>query len=120
MEENVLIEPSEKEVSEAMANDAEERCDFGLQKQALVPGKTYRGTFWLNEFGEFHCKPEQKGTNPSDVQKVTEGENYKLFTTKNLIRLQISIPRGSKDVIISKLSNAISKATIAIMTYKFN
>lgn len=117
--EDKIIE-QENAVSDSLANEAEERCDYGLQKQALEPGKTYRGTFWLNEFGEFHCKPEQKGTNPSEVQKVTEGENYKLYTTKNLIRLQISIPRGSKETIISKLTNAVSKATIAIMTYKFN
>lgn len=102
-----------------LANAPEERSDFGMQKMALVPGKHYNGTFWINEYGEFQCKPSQEGANPAESKLITEGSFFKLYSTKNLVRVIISVPKGLKDAVIKNFTEAVTQATVKLMQYDF-
>lgn len=102
-----------------LANAPEERSDFGMQKMALEPGKHYNGSFWINEYGEFQCKPAQEGSNPSGSKLVTEGSFFKLYSTKNLVRVIISVPKGMKDAVIKNFTEAVTHVTVKLMRYDF-
>lgn len=65
----------------------------GLKKIALQVGKVYRGTFWLNEYGEIQVRAEQTGTNPQGLSKQTEGEHYTIYTSKNGVQVRLNFPR---------------------------
>lgn len=64
-----------------------------MQEVQLEPGKHYRGTFWVNEYGVVTVKPEQKGSNPQGLSKLTEGDNWVIYTSKNVVRIVVSLPR---------------------------
>ena len=89
------------------------------QKMQLVPGEKYHGTFWVNEFGEFQCQPEQKGTNPNGTKMVTEGENWSIKTSKNRVQVLISLPKGGKDVISEMFTKAVTVVITKLLTYNF-
>ena len=42
------------------------------KKLSLEPGRHYKGTFWLNEYGEIQVRPEQKGSKPMNMKTVLE------------------------------------------------
>lgn len=85
----------------------------------LEPGKKYRGSFWVNEFGEFQCHPEQKGTNPQGLKLQKEGEQFKLFTSKNTIRVVITLDKADTDENVNNFTNACTEAAIILATYEF-
>ena len=58
-------------------------------EQTLEAGRKYRGTFWLNEFGEIHVRPEQKGTKPGNMRLVAENECFSLYQSKQQWKLTV-------------------------------
>ena len=47
-----------------------------MNKMNLEPGVKYRGTGWINEYGEFQFQREKKGSKASNLKIVNkEGEN---------------------------------------------
>ncbi len=87
------------------------------EQMALEPGKKYRGSFWINEFGQFHCTPEQKGTNPTGMRLVTEGRFHKMFTTKNTVRIVITLEKGDHDTLSRNFTQAVTSAMAQLLQY---
>ena len=114
-----IIEVAIEETETANVNTAESSRRM-MQRLQLEPGKKYRGSFWINEFGEFHCNPEQKGQNPTGMNLVSEGALHKLFTTKNTVRVVITLDRGTCDYVSAQFTQAVTKAMVDILKYNFS
>lgn len=63
-------------------------------EQTLEKGRKYRGTFWLNEFGEIHVRPEQKGTKPGNMKLVVENECFSLYQSKQQWKLTVKFSKA--------------------------
>ena len=87
------------------------------EPMALEPGKKYRGSFWINEFGQFHCSPEQKGKNPTGMKLVSEGRFHKMFTTKNTVRIVFTLEKADHDTLSRNFTQAVSSAMAQMLMY---
>lgn len=108
------VTKSEEEITTQLAKTAQ--C-FEKQKMTLEPGKHYRGSFWINEFGELSVLPEQKGKNPCGLQKLTEGDNWVIYTSKNVVRVVVSLPRIEAKEIKRMFTCAASNVLASIIKY---
>lgn len=87
------------------------------QKLMLVPGKKYRGSFWVNEYGEIQVSPEQKGTNPQGLKLVHEGIFHKLFTSKNNVKITVTLQRDRRAILCQNFRRAASQALADLFLY---
>lgn len=92
-------------------------CVQTMQKLTMEPGKHYEGSAWINEFGELHFRPRQKGKNPQGLKKVSEGENHVLYTSKNWVRVVFTLPRYTPAEIVSLFREAATQAMADLQTY---
>ena len=90
------------------------------QPLALVVGKKYKGSFWLNEFGEIHVNPEQKGIGSSNGQKlVEEGDNFSIYTTKKCVSVKFSFLKASPKELAASFTQAVTKVLSILLTKQF-
>lgn len=82
-----------------------------IPKFKLEVGKHYQGSFWINEFGEIQVKPQQKGTNPGGMSKITEGDDWIIYGSTNYIRAVVTIPRYDKE----RMKDIFRKAALSLM-----
>lgn len=66
-----------------------------MNKLTLEPGRKYRGSGWVNEYGELHFRPEQKGSKPNNMHLVYEGEDISISESSNFFRVSIKIEKQS-------------------------
>ena len=83
-----------------------------MNKITLEPGRKYRGTAWINEYGEIQFRPEQKGTKPSNMKIVLEHESFTIYESKDLFKVAVKFSKqgfsafsamGKMQFIISQL-----------------
>lgn len=90
------------------------------QKLTLEPGKKYKGVGFVNEYGEMQFTPYQQGTRNNALKVVTEGQNYSLYESGNLIQVRVSIKKertmGKLEKVMS-LMNAFQKACLELKKY---
>ena len=63
------------------------------KKLSLEPGRHYKGTFWLNEYGEIQVRPEQKGSKPMNMKTVLENDLFCFYESKNLYKVVIKFDK---------------------------
>lgn len=77
--------------------------NMAKQLLKLEPGIKYAGYAWLNEYGEVHFEPAQKGSQAGREKLVTRGENYSVHTTKSNILFRLKISREGN--LIQRMNN---------------
>lgn len=82
-------------------------------KQNLEVGRKYRGSFWINEYGEIQVRPEQKGTKPSNLKIVLEHETFTIYESKEIFKVSIKIAKKNFSTI-----NLTNKFVFIINTLK--
>ncbi|MBQ0050132.1 MAG: hypothetical protein KBT12_07880 [Bacteroidales bacterium] len=105
---------SEAEITDSIARQTP-MCE--RQRMALEPGRHYRGSFWINEFGEISVQPEQKGKNPCGLEKLTQGDNWVVYTSKNVVRVVVSLPRLEARELKRLFTCAASNVLASIIRY---
>lgn len=103
--------------TDVLARKAEVTSKSQMQKIELEPGVHYRGSFWRNEYGEMFFRAEQKGTNPCGLQKLTEGDNWVIYTSKNLVRVVLSLPRIEPNELRKMFTCAASNVLLTLIRY---
>lgn len=85
-----------------------------MNKITLEPGRRYKGTFWVNEYGEFQCRPEQKGTKPGNFKIVADQNDTIIYESTNYFKLVVKVPKNldTKTVI-----DRTTKATLNLISY---
>ena len=74
--------------------------DFTTEKpMKLEVGKTYKGSFRLSNNGQILVKPYQQGTKPTNLIKLVEGDRHAIYGSSHLVRIVISIQKGSPEEI---------------------
>ena len=74
--------------------------DFTTEKpMKLEVGVTYKGSFKLSPNGQILVKPYQQGAKPSNLKKLVEGDRHAIYLSSHLLRIVISIQRGSPEEI---------------------
>lgn len=69
-----------------------------MEKVQLTPGKKYRGSFWINDYGEFQCRPDGKAPEDSGRMKtVNETGGVKIQESKYMGRAIISFSKKNRD-----------------------
>lgn len=83
-------------------------------KIQLEPGVRYTGSFWINEYGEFCCKPAQKGSRPygGAYNLVYEGEQFTICESKNTYKLMLKWDK--KGLCASKIMAAVQAAVLEL------
>ena len=64
-----------------------------MKKLKMEPGRKYRGTAWINEYGEIQFRPEQKGTKPNNMSVVLEHEEFTIYESKDLFKVTFKFPK---------------------------
>lgn len=89
-----------------------------MQELQLEPGRRYRGSFWVNDYGELHVRPEQKGSKPGNMKIVLETEMFSLCESKNFFKVTVKFDKPKLTVlnmtnvfmfIITQISQYIKK-----------
>ena len=70
-----------------------------MQELQLEPGRRYRGSFWVNDYGELHVRPEQKGSKPGNMKIVLETEMFSLCESKNLFKVTVKFNKPNLTVV---------------------
>lgn len=66
----------------------------------LEVGVTYKGSFKLSNNGQILVKPYQQGAKPANLRKLVEGDRHAIYASKHLVRIVISIQKGSSEQIL--------------------
>lgn len=66
-----------------------------MNQLRLEPGKKYRGTAWVNNYGEIQFRPEQKGTKPSNMHIVVEHETFTIYESKEIFKVAVKFDKKS-------------------------
>lgn len=90
-----------------------------LKKFNLEIGKHYEGSFWINEFGEINVRPKQEGTKPNGMKKHSEGEQFVIYTSKNLIRIVFTFPKVETMQLKARFTQAVTGAMVKLFQYKW-
>lgn len=85
-----------------------------MNKVTLEPGRKYKGTFWVNEYGEIQVRPEQKGSRPGNLKLVTENEHVKIYESNKLFKMTIMF---DKQDTIQQVVNRVSSANLTLLNY---
>ena len=64
---------------------------------SLEPGVRYRGTGWINEYGEFQFQPEQKGSKPSNLKIVHQEGDYVIYESAHLWQVKVNFKKSNVD-----------------------
>lgn len=64
-----------------------------MQKIKLEPGRKYRGTAWVNEYGEIQFRPEQKGTKPKNLKLVLECDSFSIYESSNIWKVSVKFDK---------------------------
>ncbi len=82
--------------------------DYTLeQPMDLEVGIVYQGSFRLSRNGMIVVKPYQQGTKPGNLKKALEGDRHAIYLSKNLVRVVISLHKGSLDEVMSDFKDVI-------------
>ena len=72
--------------------------DYTMEKDMkLEVGVVYRGSFKLARNGQILVKPYQQGAKPSNLRRLAEGDRHVIYGSRHLVRIVISIQRGSRE-----------------------
>ena len=63
----------------------------------LEPGVKYRGTGWLNEYGEFQFQPEQKGSKPNNLKIVCQEGDFVIYESAHLWQVKVNFKKTNND-----------------------
>ena len=63
----------------------------------LEPGVKYRGTGWINEYGEFQFTPEQKGSKPSNLKIVHQDGDFVIYESAHLWQVKVNFKKSNID-----------------------
>ncbi len=69
-----------------------------MKKINLEPGVKYRGTGWINEYGEFQFTPQQKGSKPSNLKVVHQEGDYAIYESAHLWQVKVSFAKENLDI----------------------
>lgn len=74
--------------------------DYTTEKpMKLEVGVTYKGSFKLSNNGQILVKPYQQGAKPANLRKLVEGDRHAIYASRHLVRIVISIQKGSREQI---------------------
>ncbi len=75
----------------------------------MEPGKKYRGTASINEYGEITFVPEQKGTRPQNLSIVYRDEAITIYESRYLLKVSVQVAKTNDTLtsIVNKLSDAV-------------
>ena len=76
---------------------------MALQELKIEEGRKYRGSAWVNRYGEMHFRPEQKGSKPGNYHLVAENDVFSLCVSKNLFKVTIKVVK--KDFCFAHVTN---------------
>lgn len=83
----------------------------------LQAGVKYKGYGLVNAFGEFEFIPEQTGSRQGRRRLLTEGENFTLSETSQMLILHLSLSKEHKGL---KLITQLLKIIDSIIIYLKN
>lgn len=85
-----------------------------MNKITLEPGRKYKGTFWVNEYGEIQVRPEQKGTRPGNLKLVTENEYIKIYESSKMFKMTIVFDKTDK---ATAVIDRVARANLTLLNY---
>ena len=81
----------------------------------LEPGVKYRGTGWVNEYGEFQFTPEQKGSKPSNLKIVHQDGDFVIYESAHLWQVKVNFKKT--DIDTTKFMAIFSAACGKLLKY---
>lgn len=109
----------EQRAEETLVNTEEVAMPSAIPEMELIPGKVYRGSFWISPHGEINVRPQREGTQPNGMKKECEGDYFSIFSSKNCVRCVITMPRTSHYQLRNILMQAVTDLTIKLFQYQW-
>ena len=70
-----------------------------MNKINLEPGRKYRGSGWVNQYGEMFFRPEQKGAKPGNLHLVMEHETFSLYESARMWKVTVKFEKAGFSVL---------------------
>lgn len=64
-----------------------------MKKIKMEPGRKYRGSAWVNEYGEIQFRPEQKGSKPTNLKLVMEHESFSIYESEHVWKVAVKFEK---------------------------
>lgn len=90
-----------------------------MKKIQLVPGKKYKGTAFINEYGEINFTPSQVGSKPEQKKIIFEDGDLTIYETKNWQIFSLKVDKKLNSILrINSFLKLTDKVLNAIYTYE--
>lgn len=63
------------------------------QKEAMIPGKRYRGYGFINEYKEFQFEPEDTGSRAGVIKQICSRDGVSLSETKSYLLIKMKVAK---------------------------
>lgn len=74
-----------------------------IMKLNLEPGRKYRGSAWINEYGQFEFMPERKGSRPGNYRLVHDNGAVTIHESSHFFKLSIKVGKKMPSTLIPAL-----------------
>lgn len=91
-----------------------------MKEIEIIPGKCYKGSAFLNKYGQWVFTPENKGSRPDAVKMIFQSlqNGYTLKETKNYFIVTVKAKKiGGIKSILERLSNSFISSIKKISEY---
>lgn len=86
-----------------------------MNELQLEPGKKYRGTGWVNKYGEMHFRPQQKGSKPQNLHVIMEHEYFSIYESENIFKVTMKFAKA--DFSVSSATRKLMFVLSQLLTY---
>lgn len=94
---------------------------MGRKKMKLIPGQKYKGTGWVNEYGQTYFEAYQKGEKPNNMKLIKETESFSLYESGNYLKIAVKIEKkDDKFEMIKTFMSAFKGACVELKNYETN
>lgn len=84
----------------------------------MEPGKKYKGTAYINEYGEFDFTPYQQGTRENGMKVVREGQDYSIYESSEWLKISVKVKKQTGQNVLQVAQMMMQKFTSAVFNLK--
>lgn len=70
-----------------------------MKEMTLEPDRKYRGSAWVNAYGEIQFRPYQPAAAPKGLRLVAEHESFSIYENKDIFKVSVKFSKEDFDML---------------------
>lgn len=87
-------------------------------KMQMEPGKRYKGTAFINEYGEFDFTPYQQGTRENGMKVVRDADDYSIYESAEWLKISVKVKKQTGQSVLQVAQSMMQTFTSAVFSLK--